>query len=471
MNRKLTRDLSANALQLILNQLFGLVIFYVLSTGLNKTGFGQLNLALAILLAAFNILSLGIDQLIVKKIAFGNDLHKTLWLYVCHVLFTGSLFYGLLFTGWMLFPQATNTYTILLLIGIGKLMVYFSTPFKQVANGLERFKLLAWMSIGSNLVRAIALLAFGLLHMVTLHVIVLIFICGDAAELFACVVIYRYNIGSLLPFTWDKLHYKSTLRESLPQTGVVVITSALARFDWIFIGTFLSAIKLAEYSFAYKVFEISTFPLLSIAPLLIPRFTKLFQNGGNATKNLSLLIRVEIIIALLVAIVLNVCWTPVIDAVTAGKYGAVNRYVVLILSGCMPLLYVNNFLWTIYFAKGMLKMILMAFVVTLIVNVVGDVVLIPLCKNEGAAAAFLLACLAQTIFFLKKNDIKILNAIPLTLMICTACALCTGFLVNYFTINVWIALPVSLLIYVALLMLTRQLQLNDRKQLAELLHF
>ena len=74
MNRKLTRDLSANALQLILNQLFGLVIFYVLSTSLNKTEFGQLNLALAILLAVFNILSLGIDQLIVKKIASGNDL-------------------------------------------------------------------------------------------------------------------------------------------------------------------------------------------------------------------------------------------------------------------------------------------------------------------------------------------------------------------------------------------------------------
>jgi hypothetical protein len=35
-------------LQLAINQLAGLAIFYLLSTGLDKSSFGQLNLALAI---------------------------------------------------------------------------------------------------------------------------------------------------------------------------------------------------------------------------------------------------------------------------------------------------------------------------------------------------------------------------------------------------------------------------------------
>ena len=43
-------NLSANTLQLIINQLFGLVIFYILSTGLDKNSFGQINLALALML-------------------------------------------------------------------------------------------------------------------------------------------------------------------------------------------------------------------------------------------------------------------------------------------------------------------------------------------------------------------------------------------------------------------------------------
>jgi O-antigen/teichoic acid export membrane protein len=60
-------------LQLVANQLFGLVIFYILSTSLSKDNFGLLNLALAILLGVFNILSCGMDQLVVKKIAADDD--------------------------------------------------------------------------------------------------------------------------------------------------------------------------------------------------------------------------------------------------------------------------------------------------------------------------------------------------------------------------------------------------------------
>ncbi|NNU34507.1 hypothetical protein HK413_11015 [Mucilaginibacter sp. S1162] len=71
-------------------------------------------------------------------------------------------------------------------------------------------------------------------------------------------------------------------------------------------------------------------------------------------------------------------------------------------------------------------MILHAFMVTLAVNVVGDVVLIPIYKNEGAAIAFLLACIAQIIFYLSKNTPAELKHIWQPLLICTACALVSG---------------------------------------------
>jgi O-antigen/teichoic acid export membrane protein len=470
MKKKLSRDLSANALQLILNQVFGLVIFYVLSTGLDKTSFGQLNLALAVLLAAFNILSLGIDQLIIKRIASGHNVGDTLSLYLYHVLFTGLLFYGVLIAGKLLFAQAAGTYSMLLLIGIGKLMIFFSTPFKQVVSGMELFKVLAYMLVVSNLVRCVCLLVFALQQMITLQNIVIIFIVGDILEFLLCILLFKYAIRAPISFKWDKTGYIKLLREAMPQTGVVMITSALARFDWVFIGITLSAIKLAEYSFAYKVFEMSTLPLLAIAPLLIPRFTKLFQQGSGEGKNLQLLIRTEIIIAAFVGLVLNVCWAPLIDGLTGGKYGEVNRVTIFLLSLCMPLLYVNNFLWTIYFAKGQLKMILHSFIITLIVNVGGDLLLIPLYQNEGAAFAFLLSCLAQVIFYLRQNEIGSLKVIPYTLLICTGCAVVSGFLVRFLVTNAWIAMPLSVLIYVILSVITRQIKAGYGKELSLLLH-
>lgn len=470
MRGKLAGNLSVNALQLILNQVFGLGIFYMLSTSLDKSDFGRINLALAVLLSVFNILSLGIDQLIIKKIASGSAVQSTLSLYICHVLLTGLSFYGLLLAGKYLFPQ-TEIYNLIILIGIGKLLMFFSTPLKQVANGLEKFNLLAYMSVISNLVRCAGLLLSGLLHLLSVQNIVFIFIAGDLIELLFCIALFKRAIKVPLLIKWDKANYIKLLRESLPQTGVVVITSALARFDWIFIGFILSAAKLAEYSFAYKIFEIATLPMLAIAPLLIPLFTKLFRQKDIAAENLKFLIRAEIIVAAFTALLLNICWSPLIDQVTSGKYGMVNSKTIFILSLCMPLLYVNNFLWTINFAQGRLKMILYSFVVTLLVNISGDIILIPLYKNEGAAFAFLLSCLAQTVFYLQKNDIPVLRTIWQPLIICTACAVMSGLVAGIVFSNMWLMILLSVLIYLVLLVITAQFRFSDAGNFRRLIHW
>jgi O-antigen/teichoic acid export membrane protein len=469
MKRTQLKNLSANALQLIFNQLFALVIFYILSTGLSKDSFGQVNLALAILLSAFNILSFGIDQVIVKKIAADDDKQSALTLYIGHVLVTGVLFYGILFGGMFLFPQPNTIYNLLLLIGIGKLMIYFSTPFKQAANGLEQFKLLAYLSIISNFIRCVCLIVFALMHTINLSAIVAIFIIGDTLEFLIGVYLFRRAGRIPLSMKWSKAGYVQLLRESLPQTGVVLITSALSRFDWIFIGFILSAVKLAEYSFAYKIFEMATLPLLAIAPLLIPRFTKMVKQDNINGPGLLFLIRMEFIVAAFIALLLNICWSPVIDALTAGKYGAINVRTIFILSLCMPLLYLNNFLWTIYFAQGRLKMILHSFIITLAVNIIGDIILIPIYKNEGASIAFLLGCAAQAVFYISKNTIAELKPIWQSLIISSTCALASGFGARLIFDDSWVALPFATMAYFILLIITNQVRINDRESLRVIL--
>ncbi|MDB5002615.1 MAG: polysaccharide biosynthesis protein [Mucilaginibacter sp.] len=459
------KNLSANALQLVANQVFGLVIFYILSTTLSKDGFGQINLALAILLSAFNILSCGIDQLIIKKIAAGDDKQSALSLYITHTLFTGLVFYGILVAVLFVFPHPPTIYNLLLLIGIGKLMTYLSTPYKQAASGLELFKLLAWLSIISNFVRCILLVVFLFLHRLDLYTIVAIFIIGDTLEFVLGVPLFKKWAKIPIAIKWDKTNYVNLVREALPQIGVVLITSSLARFDWIFIGFILSAAKLAEYSFAYKLFEIATLPLLAIAPLLIPRFTKMFKQDEVNTDGLKFLIRMEMILAAFTVLLLNVYWAPVIDWLTHNKYGTVNINTIFILSLCLPLLYIENFFWTIFFAQGRLKMILNAFMVTLAVNIAGDIVLIPIYKNEGAAIAFLLACIAQIVFYLNKNTLPELKKTGQPLIICTICALCSGFATKAIFADNWLVIPTAILGYLALLIITGQLQLKDRQRL------
>src|ERR1700681_3475524 len=96
MSRKLIHDISANSLQLGINQACGFIIFYVLSVYFSKNDFGEINWSLAVLLTSFNILSFGIDQVVVKKIAAGQSPKLILSVYITHVLLSGGLFYVIL---------------------------------------------------------------------------------------------------------------------------------------------------------------------------------------------------------------------------------------------------------------------------------------------------------------------------------------------------------------------------------------
>lgn len=469
MKTKLVNNLSANTLQLVINQLSGLIIFYVLSTGLDKSSFGQINLALALLLAIFNILSFGIDQVIVRKIAAGTDTQSLLSLYIGHVLITGSVFYLLLFLARGLFSPYFSSYSILLFIAIGKLAIYLSTPFKQSAIGMERFRLLAQLSVISNITRSISLLILVFIHQVTVSNVIIIFICGDVLELLVGFYFFKHTTGLPLSLTWNKQNYFALLKESSPQLGVVVITSALARFDWIFIGIFVSAIKLAEYSFAYKVFELSTLPLLTIAPILIPKFTRLFRNGESNPDKLKLLARIEMVVAAATILLLNICWSPVIDTVTHDKYGAVNERTLFILSLCIPFQYLCNFFWTIFFAKGQLKLILIAFILTFSVNILGDIILIPLYKNEGAAIACLAGYVTQIAFYIAKNEFKQLNISVYNLLLCTTCTCLSFFAARMFFTGLWAEIGTSALFFIALLLITKQIKVSDVNRIKALI--
>jgi peptidoglycan biosynthesis protein MviN/MurJ (putative lipid II flippase) len=141
---------------------------------------------------------------------------------------------------------------------------------------------------------------------------------------------------------------------------------------------------------------------------------------------------------------------------------------IFILSLCMPFLYINNFLWTVFFAQGRLKAILISFIITLMVNVGFDIILIPIFKNEGAAFAFLLACVVQTVYYLKKNTVAGLSHLWLPLILCTTSALISGVAAKMLFTNCWLALPLSIVFYIILLFASAQIKLSDRRSLAVL---
>jgi O-antigen/teichoic acid export membrane protein len=299
------------------------------------------------------------------------------------------------------------------------------------------------------------------------EVIIGIFIAGDLAELLVCLFVMQKILKVPLKIKWNKIEYHRLLKEAFPQFGVAIFTSALSRLDWIFLGILASNVILAEYSFAYKVFEVATLPMLVIAPVLIPRFTKLFHKEATEvvseanTADLFVLLRLEIIVASFVALFLNILWVPIIDLLTDNKYGSVNQTTILLLSASMPFLYLNNFLWTINFAKGRLKMIFFVFLISFLFNLAGDLILIPFFNAEGAAIAYVVAIIAQSVVYLKKTNLNGLQENSLRLLLCPLAAIVSGVLATKLFSDLWVIMLIAPTCCFLLLCITGQIKLTD----------
>jgi hypothetical protein len=222
----------------------------------------------------------------------------------------------------------------------------------------------------------------------------------------------------------------------------------------------------AEYSFAYKLFELSPLPLLIIAPILLTRFSRYFGSHDQSDlaekkDELSFLIRIEMILATFFPLVLNIVWVPLIDGLTQNKYGAVNKTTFLLLSFCIPLQYMINLFWTIHFSLNHLALILRITFVTCIIIVAGDLFMIPLMNAKGAALVYLAAMIVEFLFYVKYSLFANSQKSLLALVLCVSIAFISGFGADKMEVSLMLKLFLSVTIYFVLLILTRQVKKGD----------
>jgi O-antigen/teichoic acid export membrane protein len=273
--------------------------------------------------------------------------------------------------------------------------------------------------------------------------------------------------GCVFIGTWQA--YRQLLASAMPQFGVSVLVAIMARFDWILLGIWVSSTALAEYSVAYKLHEVAAFPLLVIAPILIPRFTKIVNTGTNkkdgAIEKYLPLLRFEMIIASFSALILNLLWVPMLGLITFGKYGIDNSWIFFILSISLPFIYCNNFLWTFHFASGRLRKIFFVFAASFLITIGGDIVLIPIYQGKGAAIACLLGLALQCFMFWRMALQNGFN-VPLTHIVASPiAALLSGLLANFIAKDFYFVLPLAVISFIGFILLFRQWQDTDRQYL------
>ena len=397
--KKLIRDISASTLQTLFTQLFGLGIFYFTSRYLTKNDFGEFNWAMAVGATVIAIASLGLDLVFVKRVAAGSDVVTISGIHFFHTLLSAMV----LGIGTVLLqvflPAFANAHPLYLYVFLGLAVANMGNSFKLCLNGLEAYKQLAWLSLAANGLKFAGIFALFVMNRFAVFEVVMVYAGTSCVEFLLAYALLRSRLNHAVKPLLRVTEYKYFILESLPQLGVVLFDSALARIDWILLGVMSTAVITAEYSFAYKLFELAKLPLLILSPILLTRFSKMFANrntiGQEQAQQLQFFFRFELTLMMFIPIVLVCVWTPLMDFVTSGKYGAVNEKTFWILALCIPMHAIINFLWTLAFVQNHLKKLMVITITSSMLNLLGNLVLIPLFGGLGAAWAFLASTLVQ----------------------------------------------------------------------------
>jgi len=402
-SKKFLRDVSASGIQVVVTQVANLIIFYLISKYISKEEFGFYNWSVALCSTIITVMSLGMDLVYVKRVASDIKTETTISLHLFHTLLSTAILIASGTVILTIFPDLLEFHILFLLVLINQSIFSITNSIKLCLNGYEKYNQLAKLSIIISITKVGSIISLFLFKKFTIEFIILAFIANYIIEF----VISYYLTNSVLNyFIRPRLYfreYKLLIIESFPQLGTVLFDSALARLDWILMGIIATSVKTAEYTFAFKIFEISKMPYLVIAPILLTRFSKLFKNNKilneNEKINLDNLFKVEIFVAVLIPIIAIAVWPDLFDLITDGKYGTTTALTYIILALCIPMHYSTNFLWTMAFTQGQLKMIFVVTIITSSLNILLNLSLIPFFNSEGAAISFLISTIIQVILY------------------------------------------------------------------------
>jgi O-antigen/teichoic acid export membrane protein len=466
--KKLIKDISSNTFQTAITQFFGLLIFYITSKYLSKDDFGEFNWSMAVGSTVIAIASLGLDLVFVRKVALGKDIISISGIHFFHTLAIALVLGSGVFLIQLLVPAFNQSHPLFFYIFLNLALANMANSFKLCMNGLEAYKRLAFLALFTNSIKFILIIALYLTHKFTILNVIYCYLITTAFEFVLAYVMLNKSMAARVKPLLKVKEYKYFILESLPQLGVVLFDSALARIDWILLGIVSTAAITAEYSFVYKIFELSKLPLLIISPILLTRFSKLFSSESIVSPEhqheIQIFLKLELFIIMLIPLVLCCVWTPLIDYFTDNKYGAVNEINYYILVLCVPLMALINFLWTLGFVQGQLKVIMFITIGVSIMNILANVFLIPLYGAMGSAIAFLISTIFQLALFLKyihQNRLKfeLKNAL-LAFLVALLAVVCAKFLSN----NVIFTTVMALVIYALLALLTKQIVIQEIKQ-------
>lgn len=427
-------------------QILGSIFFYGVSVYVSKADFGAINWMNSVSIFMGTLTGMGLEQVVVRRVAASRRSDWAAGAFMLHNLV--GLLVGLALLTTLSYLMNDNSYRYLPWFFLSQGIIGLGTPLRQLLNAKEKFAPYGIISLICNLGKIVAMIWYAKAGLLSVWPVVVILIAAAVFE-WVCLLAYVGTKG-MLSLKFKISAYLMLLREAVPQYISVIFDMSLSRMDWIMLGLLSTAGALADYSFAYRAFEMGRLPVSIIGPLILPRFARMMTGGHKPSKlqqdQIQSFNRTEATLSAAIVLILNILWMPLVGWITGGKYGPSNATPFLILSLCLPMLFYTNLLWSINFGAKRYKQVSVITAGCAVINIALNFALIPFFAGIGSAIAFLITCVLQVICYYRFSSKSLFSVAwwpPFLLVVCSL-VICLGIkqLHIHYLLQLAIALPV-----------------------------
>ena len=456
-------------MQAIAVQVLGSVFFYFISVYLSKESFGLISWVNAVSIFLTTFLGFGLEQVVVRRIAASERSDWAASAFFTHTVAGFVITMAVLVLLSSIVKTHNDIYNVLPWFFAAQGLLLMGTPLKQSLNAKEKFTPYAVIAVISNIAKIVTVLILHQSNTLSINTVMITLISAAGFEL-VCLLIYT-DAKTSFSFKFHMKAYGKLLKEASAPYISVIFDISLSRMDWILLGIMTSNVILADYSFAYRAYELARLPMLIIAPIILPRMARMMANKAKPGTLQQFYINsfstVELFFAVLIPLCLNILWVPIVGLITNGKYGETNATQFLVLSVCIPLQFIN-LLWSISFGAKKYKSVTTITIVCAATNIVLNLLLIPKFNGLGAAIAFLTTTLLQGYLYyrLVSGQIMLMSLKPLAVFVLIGAAV--YFVTEHIPVHFLIQLLIAIVLYGAICFLTKQV---TRQQLLNFKHF
>lgn len=412
------------------------------------------------------------EQVVVRRIAASDRSGWAAAAFLFHNLIGSVLALIVIVIISNVFSSDNAALSFLPLFFTAQALIFLLTPLKQFLNAKHMFTPYGVIAVISNVAKLILAYWFITKSALSIANVSYVLIGCSLFEFLALVVYVKRKTD--FSFSFKISAYKKLLKESMPQYLAVIFDSSLSRLDIILLGIIGGGyVATGEYTFAYRAYEVARLPIVIVAPILLNVFAPMLSSGKrmdvDKEKKVNELYSIQMFIAMLIPLLLNILWSPVCDMLFDGKYGSINSTEFLLLSICVPLHFFINLMWTLSFTAKKYKMIATLIMFTATSNLILNIILIPIYGGLGAAVAYLITTVFQACAYYVLINKHVMN-IPLSILLkFITLAAITYIGVMYIPLNFGLQLIIASVIYVALVFGTRSIKKENLISFKQLL--